>query len=514
MKEESQIISEISDEILFPFTQFLMDNLGLYFPTKGWTAFRKKLPPIAKAFGFSHRVHECLCWLMETPLTAEKIEVLTHQLTVGETYFFRDKRTMELLNSQILPRLIEKRRGKEQEIRIWSAACCTGEEPYSIAMMLHQLIPDIDDWKITIIGTDINADFLRRAQQGTFREWSFRSVSPTMKTRYFKEVGIKTYQLSPEIRKLVKFRYLNLADNNYPSIVSGINNFDIVLCNNVLIYFSYSTIDHVIDRLTASLADSGNLIVTAIEAPYVTQKNLTPLQYSGTTIFQKTELATADVVHAPIPVPETLPDSIIVTLPEFLNPTVPTIVFNMNTIAEEVPAVDSINEEEKEQPSAPLSNEEQEAQQWYRSGNYEQVINRLESKQNHLNTLLNILLIRSLANVGDTAKAREICENALAKDKLEPELYYLHAILLDALDFTAEAVRALKNAIFLNSEYVIAYFTLGNLLIKMGNPSEAQRNFRNAAMILKEYDDVQVIAGSDGMTANELASIINQSEAS
>src|SRR5690242_13592906 len=128
----------------------------------------------------------CAQLLLSGKLDAASSEVLASHLTIGETYFFRDSDAFAALSTRILPELIAaRRRAGELRLRIWSAACCTGEETYSIAILLNQLLPDIADWQVTLLGTDVNPRFLRKAFEGVYGQWSFRNVPEDVRARYF-----------------------------------------------------------------------------------------------------------------------------------------------------------------------------------------------------------------------------------------------------------------------------------------------------------------------------------------
>lgn len=122
-------------------------------------------------------MESCLQKLASSLLTRNQVKILAGHLTVRETYFFRDKIHFEALRGYLLPGLIDARRKSNRCLRIWSAGCATGEEPYSIAILLSKMIPDIEDWDITILATDINPIFLQKASEGLYSEWSLRSVS-------------------------------------------------------------------------------------------------------------------------------------------------------------------------------------------------------------------------------------------------------------------------------------------------------------------------------------------------
>src|SRR5262245_20228366 len=151
---------------------------------------------------------------------------LLYHLAIGETYFFRD---IDALRERVLPRLIARRRTDgSRTLRIWSAGCATGEEPYTIAILLCELIDDVEAWKITILGTDINLEAINFARRGLYTQWSVRSVLP--ENPYLRPRGNR-WQISDQIRRMVDFRYLNLIDNHI-----GLANADLVVCRNVLYY--------------------------------------------------------------------------------------------------------------------------------------------------------------------------------------------------------------------------------------------------------------------------------------
>ena len=156
--------------LLREFSSFLVKTIGLYFPEEALPELQKKIEEISHSMGFA-KTADCINRLMESPISKEKIAILSEYLTIGETYFFREKNSMITIRDKILPDLIQKRLSmRERYLRIWCAACCSGEEPYSIAIFLHKLIPELAQWDITLLGTDINPIFLKKAIKGEFKK--------------------------------------------------------------------------------------------------------------------------------------------------------------------------------------------------------------------------------------------------------------------------------------------------------------------------------------------------------
>ena len=186
--------SALSAPLLAGVSEFVALRIGLHFPPERWRDIERGITAAASELGFPD-VESCARALLSAPLTQAQLEVLASHLTVGETYFFREKKSFEALEEHILPELLRARRGAEQRLRIWSAGCCTGEEPYSVAMLLDRLIPDAEAWNVTILATDINPRFLRKAAEGVYGEWSFRDAPGWIRERYFKARRDRRFEL-------------------------------------------------------------------------------------------------------------------------------------------------------------------------------------------------------------------------------------------------------------------------------------------------------------------------------
>ena len=240
--------SALPDAVLSAVSEFMGTQLGLYFPRERWGDLERGISAAARDFEFPD-TQACVRWLVSSPLTRNHVEVLASHLTIGETYFFREQRSLEVLEQKILPELLRARGEGERRLRVWSAGCSTGEEAYSIAMLLDRLIPDPQAWNVTILATDINARSLSKAAAGVYGEWSFRGAPEWIKSRYFKPLDKVRFELQPRIRSRVTFVHLNLADDIYPSLLNNTNAMDVILCRNVLMYFTSHQVRKVIRNL-------------------------------------------------------------------------------------------------------------------------------------------------------------------------------------------------------------------------------------------------------------------------
>jgi chemotaxis protein methyltransferase CheR len=188
-------------------------------------------------------------------LAAEVIEAMT----TNETFFFRDKVPFDHFRDTIIPALMEAR-AREKRIRIWCAAASTGQEPYSLAMILKGMGAQLAGYKVQILATDLNGEVLERAREGIYSQFEVQRGLPIQQlVKYFEQVG-ERWQIAPELRDMVQFRPLNLLGDFRP-----LGTFDVVFCRNVLIYFDQATKTDVLDRMARQLPDDGYLLLGAAE---------------------------------------------------------------------------------------------------------------------------------------------------------------------------------------------------------------------------------------------------------
>ncbi len=259
---------------------FISRRMGLNFPEGRRNDLERALGSAARESGFADP-QSYTRWLISSTPARREMEVLASHLTIGETYFFRDKRGSDLLESRVLPEIIAQRKGTGKYLRIWSAGCCTGEEPYSIAILLNRLIRETEEWHVTILGTDINPLFLKTASAAVYREWSFRDTPAWVKGRYFTRTKSGRFELLPEIRKRVLFAYHNLAENTYPSLINGTNAMDVILCRNVLMYLTPDCQAYVVRKLRQCLVEGGWLVVSPSEVSDTLFSEFVPVTFQG-----------------------------------------------------------------------------------------------------------------------------------------------------------------------------------------------------------------------------------------
>jgi chemotaxis protein methyltransferase CheR len=438
----------MTDGLLNEFSAFVAGHLGLHFPPERWPDLQRGIRAAAREFGYADE-EACVRWLMSAPLTKLQIEVLAGNLTVGETYFFREPRTFAALEQQVLPELIRARRDGERRLRFWSAACCTGEEAYSLAILLRRLLPDWRDWNVTILATDVNPRFLHKAAQGVFGEWSFRDAPAWLRDGYFTKLEAKQYEILPELKRMVTFEHLNLALDVYPSLLNDTNAMDVIFCRNVLMYFASAQAQRVVAQLHQCLVDGGWLALSATETSVATSRQFTSVNCDGAILYRKCEQPPAPVMMPATPVVWDLPAVPVVEQPRLASP----------------PPV----------AAAPEM----------------------------------IRLARELANQGRLADALVWADKLVAAEKLNAVAHYLRAMIVLEQGASAEAAKALHRAVYLDHNFVIAHFALGNLARNAGRRKEAEKHFTNVLHLLDRYGQDDLLPESEGMTAGRLAEIVN-----
>ena len=194
----------------------------------------------------------------DTAASRREWEEVVLPLTIGESYFFRDSGQFSLLRQRLIPELIE-RNSATRSLRIWSAGCSTGEEPYSLAILVSELLPPQSHWHIVIVGTDVNKHAIAAARRGIYREHSLRTLDQDLRKRYFHQYR-SDWELEARFRSMVSFHQVNLLRDPFPDPTTNLTEMDLILCRNVFIYFDRATIAPVITKFTNSLKVGGYLV--------------------------------------------------------------------------------------------------------------------------------------------------------------------------------------------------------------------------------------------------------------
>jgi len=237
--------------------RFLKERSGLVLIGDKSYLIDSRLTPVAKKHGFND-IPQLLQKLRAGGGPAMEQEVV-EAMTTNETFFFRDKIPFDLFTETMLPAMMEAR-AAEKRLRIWCAACSSGQEPYSLAMLLDQRVQQLAGWHIEILATDLSGEIIERAKSGRFNQFEVQRGLPVqMLLGYFEQKG-EAWEISPRMREKVQFRTLNLLRDFTP-----LGTFDIVFCRNVLIYFDEPTKIDVMNRLSRMLRPDGYFVLGAAE---------------------------------------------------------------------------------------------------------------------------------------------------------------------------------------------------------------------------------------------------------
>ena len=234
-------------------------------------------------------LHDCSAYadfLANNPASAAEKDVLIERLTIGETYFFRDPEQFAAIRDIILPDILERKRFPGP-LRIWSAGCAAGAEPYSLAILLkREMAARLAGWQIAIEATDLNASSLTQAAAGKFRAWALRSTSDDVKRECFSKEG-QSWTIHPRFRQSVSFHCMNLAGSEFSTPPNTGTGFDLILCRNVMIYLAPEALIHLIARLHQSLEEGGWLVVGAAEYNTERFKAFRTVSAAGASLYQK-----------------------------------------------------------------------------------------------------------------------------------------------------------------------------------------------------------------------------------
>jgi chemotaxis protein methyltransferase CheR len=470
-----RMVAEVlADPVWERLSQFIARHIGLHFPPERITDLQRGLSAAAEEFGFADHAR-CAEWVLSGTLTRTQLHALASHLTVGETYFFRERKTFEALSTVILPDLIARRRGREQRLRLWSAACCTGEEAYSLAMLLQQLLPDWREWSVTILATDINERFLQKAAAGIYGEWSFRDCSAHFRARHFTCAPDGRYHVAAQIRDRVKFAQLNLAEDSFPSLGTDTHAMDVILCRNLLLYFTPAHARKLVEKLNSALVDGGWLAVSPSECSQTLFSGFAAVNFPGAVLYRKDSvMERSTLLQAPL-------------LPE------PAAAFELPAVLLEPPVVAT------EHPSQPAVAPAEPLTEPPAAEELPQPVAAAEYA----------VLAQAYANEGNLEEALLWTARWIDSNKVEPAAHYLHAMILQEKGERSDARRALQRAVFLQPDFALAHFALGNLVRAEGRAAEADRHFANALRSLRNRSPAEPLPDSGGMTVGRLAQTIN-----
>ncbi|MCA9804687.1 MAG: hypothetical protein KC777_22105 [Cyanobacteria bacterium HKST-UBA02] len=492
---------DLSRNLLQTVLEWIEFHMGLRISESRLGDFEKSLRLAASQCGFEDP-NEYVTTLVRGRPDPRDMSFIARFITVGETYFFRDPLSYQVLISSVLPSLLPSLEdGDRDRLRIWSAGCATGEEPYSIAMTAHSAFGNRARGRVEILGTDINPACIDVARKGAYRRWSFRDVPGFVKDKFFRMTADEKFMVNDEIKTMVNFKQLNLASEDYPSPLTGTENLDVIFCRNVLIYFSPERATEVLARFHRCLREGGYLFLAPSEIPHPAPDDFSIINLQGAIVLRKETITTPHEIHQV---------RIIKTNYSYFGS-------GSSTGAEfksyeSVVDITDFSQEETREDIVPISAEVlEDIDDLYAQGRYHEVIDELmkhPSAEEQPATAL-VLIARSYANLGNLEAAIDWCDRLIETDSVNPKWYYLKATIQQEKGLEKNAMTSLRQAIFLDQDYVLAHFFLGNIYRQHGSVDDSRRCFDNVVKLLKDVDQSETLPDSDGMTAGQLMSIVS-----
>ncbi|WP_437204455.1 CheR family methyltransferase [Planctomicrobium sp. SH664] len=437
--------------------------------------------------------------LLEQP--AEKVkflEQLTTELTVGESFFLRNEYHFQALREEVLPRILTEN-AQRQDVRVWSAGCATGEEPYSLAILLDQLLCERPGWRYSILGTDLNVRFLERAREGFYRPWSFRRTRVHDDIRFFQKKG-DGYQLHERVRKQVRFAYLNLVKDVFPSFLTGTVGLDLILFRNVAIYLKAEVTAAILQRFCQALRPGGWLLLGETEINLAPTAGFSVYRCANSTFLKKLDDGSPQA-FAPTPIAISTP--VMADVGQWISD----FTFAVPKIPQWVPLpyVERTAAASSGLNTLAVLPPEPRFQQALQEGDFAAAVRGLLSFDDvSARSVARLLLVRKLLDHAQCAFAREQLQLCLKENPLLLEAHLLQASLSEEEGKTERAVEAYRRALYLDRNCCIAHFHLALLQRATGDYDGAGKSYQTVLKLCDSQDGHAIVEFGDGVCYGRL----------
>jgi chemotaxis protein methyltransferase CheR len=442
-------MSLISDEVIHIARDRISDLIGIYYSKDHLFDFRQTMEKSFSSFGFPD-LESWIQRILSASFSNLEIMHLAKVFTIGESYFFREPMAFQVLTNKILPDKILKEDTFHKTIRIWCAGCSTGEEAYTLSIVLHQLAQKIPI-NYQILATDIHGENLEKAKKGVYGKWSFRGVQNPTIHQFFDFDTPSLFKIKEVYAEPVEFNFLNLVQDPFPSIKNKTSDLDFIFCRNVLMYFSPDQQKKVLEKFYQCLSPGGYLFLSVTEISSFLETSFQIQSEGGIHFYRKPELFENKEEFKKENFLEDLRKEIshILILEKQTSGKIPTKV-----------------------PLQP----------------------RIELKENP----------QEMADIGYLSRASVENLVLLKEDSLNPKYYYLQSLILFEQGKIRESISFLKKCLYLDPDHILSHFFLGVYYQKLKQEKMSQKYFQQTIRLLGKVADESEIPDSDHLSAGRL----------
>ncbi|MCK4509660.1 MAG: tetratricopeptide repeat protein [Desulfuromonadales bacterium] len=486
---------------------FLREHSGLHFNQHNHRILKRGLMRRIQALRMES-LPVYFRYLTATSDNYDEMNKLLGLLTVGETSFFRYRSHREALLHYVIPSLIQQNKS-QAKLRIWSAGCSTGEEPYSLAILLLENFPELLEWDVQILATDINKRSLRQAREGLYGERSLRMMEDSLRQRYFEKVD-NLFLISAQVKRMVRFDYLNLQTDNFPAQNNATKDVDLLSCRNVLIYFELETIRQIVAKFSQALRPQGYLFMGHSETMQNVSAQFQRHHQNSAFFYQRKagSVGKKSVTARALPESSRSPEAVAPPSARAQNKVstrtrdkLPVKTGGKAPLAAVVPKKQNLDQVKKVLRRDP--------DQLYRDAltafDHEKFTEAgklfeelLEKQPTNPKALIGKGLL--LANQGKYSDARICCARALKEDDLLAEAYLLRGLILDMEGFLVRALVEYQKVLWLEPLFVMAHYLAAKIHDRLSDSEKRKRSLRNTVRALEQAADQSIIPFSGGLS--------------
>ena len=437
---------ELTEEDFERFRKLINNISGIFFDRSKRDLLRLGLTDRAEAIG-ADTLSQYYEMLTSFPDREIELRRLLDHLSVQETQFFRNLPQFDALRKYVLPEIIRRKAGNFRSLRFWSAGCSTGQEPYTLAMSILDVLPNPDTWNVQILGTDLSDTALTTAERGWYPEAKLTGLDREHRQRYFREQD-GGYVVAEPVRRLVHFARHNMVTDGLPISIFG--TCDVIFCRNVIIYYTHETAKYVIEQFFDIMNPGGYLFLGHSETLWKMSAKYSLVEMGDAFIYKKS-------------LPRSMEGRRFIPDRRLRQGSLPPHI--------DVDRRQKMNRRNADQP--------------------QDVIGGSAAKEPAVEADSSETLVskaRTSLDLGDYEKAIEYLNEASGNDGDSPEVYFLQGLAYECKDDLEAAIESFRKTIYCDDTHSLAYFHVANCLERLGRFKSAVREYRSAVNALKKDD--------------------------